>query len=89
MKKFIVSQDRIKIVEVRGLIEICRDFENKSNYVIFVDDELVAENYSQEEALNQLSLIAAFLNTKGTLNEGVYYMPVFNTSDSKDNLYRY
>ena len=86
MKKFIVSQHKTKIVEARGLIEACRDYENKSNYMIFVDDEIVGENYTEQEALNQLLLIADFLNRKNTINDAVYFMPVLKQKNKKYRL---
>ena len=75
MKKFIVSQDRGKIVEVQNCIRIEPNSTNPNLFKIKCNDFVLAKDLIKEEADNLLSLIAAFLNTKNTLNEAVYYMP--------------
>ena len=77
MKKFIVSQDRKMIVEVKGSVSISRDSYGLDSHKIVCSGYTVANNLTEQEALNQISLISAFLNTKGTINEGVYYIPKF------------
>ena len=84
MKKFIVSQDRRKIVEVYGSVTIGRVHVNPDTYNVVCAGYTVAKGLTEQEAFNQLSLIAAFLNTKGTINEGVYYMPALKDTDSNE-----
>lgn len=84
MKKFIVSQDRRKIVEVHGSVYLGRVTKDPETYNIVCAGYTVAKDLTEQEAYNQLSLIAAFLNTKNTLNEAVYFMPAaINKSDNE------
>ena len=75
MKKFIVSQDRRKIVEVQNCIRIEPDLTNPNLFKIKCNDFVLAKDFTEEEAKQQLLLIADFLNRKGTINDAVYYMP--------------
>ena len=78
MKKFIVTQSRRVIKEVTGSVEIAKDYVEKDyvSYGILVDGLYVAEGLTEDEAKNQLLLIADFLNRKNTINDAVYFMPV-------------
>lgn len=81
MKKFIVSQDRKKIIEAKINIEIVEEPNIKDKFCISVAYEIVGEGYSLLEAKNQLLLIVNFLNRKDTLNDSVYFMPILKDCD--------
>ena len=88
MKKFIVSQSRKVIEEVIGTIEIAKDYSDKDyvSYGILLNGYYVGEGYTEEEAKNQLLLIADFLNRKNTVNDAVYFMPVLKQKTKKYRL---
>lgn len=88
MKKFIVTQSRRVIKEVTGSVEIAKDYVEKDyvSYGILVDGLYVAEGLTEDEAKNQLLLIADFLNRKNTINDAVYFMPVLKQKNKKYRL---
>lgn len=87
MRKFIVTQSRRVIKEVTGAVEIQKDYCDKDyvSYGIVIDGLYVAEGLTEQEAKNQLVLIADFLNRKNTVNDAVYFMPVLK---QKNKIYR-
>ncbi|MBR2024595.1 MAG: hypothetical protein IKB98_10725 [Clostridia bacterium] len=91
MKKFIVSQNRKVILEVTGSIEMAKDYlyRDFTSYGIILNGSYVGEGYTEDEAKNQLLLIADFLNKKGTINDVVYFMPVLKQKNKKYRLIVY
>ena len=86
MKKFIFSSDRTKLVEASNIIDLVRDYELKNGYYVSVNSEIVSEVLTYNDAQNQITLIAAFLNSKNTINEAVYFMPVLKQKTKKYRL---
>ena len=86
MTKFIVSQDRGKIVEVQNCIRIEPNSTNPNLFKIKCNDFVLAKDFTEEEAKQQLLLIADFLNRKNTVNDAVYFMPVQKTKNKKYRL---
>ena len=88
MKKFIVTQSRRIIQEITGCVEIAKDYVEKDyvSYGVLVNGLYVAEGFTEQEAKNQLVLIADFLNRKNTVNDAVYFMPVLKQKTKKYRL---
>ena len=88
MRKFIVTQSRRVIKEITGSVEIAKDYEEKDyvSYGVLVDGLFVAVGLTEQEAKNQLMLIADFLNRKNTVNDAVYFMPVLKQKNKKYRL---